>query len=152
MAGNAWAGWTLGRGLALLAAGLVLVVLGQFQEEVFAALARGWQALGGAAAPAATPGLSQHQLPLSVLYHLLYAAASVVVLHLLLRGRGTWRVVAGFGAALVVGTGLVAAGRLLGWPNASLQGHRLLDFASSPLALLAGYALAYFGPGPVRAA
>ncbi|MGI4835319.1 MAG: XrtX-associated membrane protein [Janthinobacterium lividum] len=125
--------------------GAVLVLLGQFQELVFAGLARVGQALGQSVALGGTGGLSQHSLLSSVVYHLLYAGASIGALHLLLRGRSTRRVVAGFAAALLVGTGLVAAGRLAAWSNLATQGHLLLDFASSPLALLAGYALASFG-------
>jgi hypothetical protein len=128
----------------------VLVLLGQFQEVVFAGLARAEQALG---LPAAAGGLSQHSLPSSLVYHLLYAGASIGALHLLLRGRGTWRVALGFGAALLLGAGLVVASRLGAGPAVATQGHALLDFASSPLALLAGYALATFGrPGAARPA
>lgn len=139
-AGVRWAGLGFFGGL--------LVLLGQFQEQVFAGLGRlgGVVGLPGALGPAR--GLSQHSLPSSVIYHLLYAGASIGVLHLLLRGRGTWRVVGGFGAALLLGTALVVAGRLAGGAALAAQGHLLLDFASSPLALLAGYALASFGrPG-----
>ncbi|TPG66769.1 hypothetical protein EAH73_08205 [Hymenobacter nivis] len=131
-----------------------MVVLGQFQEEVFAVLTRLWRApgallVGGPGAPTAgAAGLSQHSLPASVTYHLLYAGASAGALHVLLRGRGTRWVVAGFGVALVLGVGLLAAGRAGHWPGATEQGHRLLGLASSPLALLAGYALALLGqPG-----
>jgi len=123
--------------------GGLLVLLGQFQEPVFAWLARVGRVLPATPGPAG--GLSQHSLGSSVIYHLLYAGASIGALHLLLRGRGTRRVALGFGAALLVGTGLVAAGRLAGGPALAMQGHLLLDFASSPLALLAGYALASFG-------
>ncbi|NML65406.1 hypothetical protein HHL22_09340 [Hymenobacter sp. RP-2-7] len=142
---SSWPRWL---GLAFF--GAVLVLLGQFQELVFATLARVGQALGQPAALGSTGGLSQHSLLSSVAYHLLYAGASIGALHLLLRGRGTRRVAAGFAAALLAGTGLVAAGRLAAWPALATQGHLLLDFASSPLALLAGYALASFGRPPSR--
>lgn len=134
--------WWHWPGLAGCAA--TLVVLGQFQEQVFAWLARGLRAVG--AASTGTLGLSQHSLPASLCYHLLYAGASVGVLHVLLRGRGTRRIVVGFVGALVLGVALLAAGRLAPWPALASQGHLLLDFASSPLALLAGYALAALGP------
>ncbi|WP_236943119.1 hypothetical protein [Hymenobacter sp. PAMC 26628] len=119
----------------------MLVLLGQFQEEVFTVLTRAWWAAG---APGA-PGLSQHGLPASVTYHLLYAGASAGALHVLLRGRGTRWVVGGFSAALVAGLGLLAWGHAAHWPVATEQGHLLISAASSPLALLAGYALALLG-------
>ena len=145
-----WARW-----LALAFFGVVLVVLGQFQEEVFAVLTRAWRAAGALvsgpwSSTAGAPGLSQHSLPASVTYHLMYAGASAGALHVLLRGRGTRWVVGGFGAALVVGLGLLALGRAGHWPVATEQGHLLISAASSPLALLAGYALALLSP-PVAA-
>lgn len=142
-----WTHW-----LALAFFAVVLVVLGQFQEEVFAVLTHLWRApgalVGGAVPTPGAPGLSQHSLPASVTYHLLYAGASAGALHVLLRGRGTRWVVGGFGVALVLGVGLLAAGRAGHWPTATEQGHLLIGAASSPLALLAGYALALLGqPG-----
>ncbi len=141
---RSWAHW-----LALVFFAVVLVVLGQFQEEVFAVLTRAWRvpgALVGVAGPVAgAPGLSQHSLPASVTYHLLYAGASAGALHVLLRGRGTRWVVGGFVVALVLGVGLLASGRAGHWPVATEQGHLLIGAASSPLALLAGYALALLG-------
>jgi hypothetical protein len=135
---RSWAHW-----LALVFFAVVLVVLGQFQEEVFAVLTRLWGPFVGAPVPTpGAPGLSQHSLPASVTYHLLYAGASAGALHVLLRGRGTRWVVGGFGVALVLGVGLLAGGRAGHWPVATEQGHLLISAASSPLALLAGYALA----------
>lgn len=145
-----WTHW-----LALVFFGVVLVLLGQFQEEVFVVLVRAWRAAGalvGWAGPAAgPPGLSQHSLPASVTYHLLYAGASTGALHVLLRGRGTRWIVGGFAAALATGLGLLACGHTAHWPVATEQGHLLISAASSPLALLAGYALALLDQ-PVAAA
>ncbi len=144
-----WSHW-----LGLAACGLVLLLLGQFQEVVFTWLAHGGQAVGAlvgqrsAFSSPAAHGLSQHSLPASITYHLLYAGATVGALHVLLRGRGTPWIVGGLGAALAAGAGFLAWGSAAHWPSATQQGYLLMDLASSPLALLAGYALATLGQRP----
>lgn len=136
-----WAHW-----LALAFFGVVLVFLGQFQEAIFEVLTRGWNAVGalvGWAGLTTAPG--QRSMPASATYHLAYTGATAAALHLLLRGRGTPWVLGGFGVALAVGLGLLAWGHAAHWPGATEQGHLFVSVASSPLALLAGYALALVG-------
>ncbi|MGI4887398.1 MAG: XrtX-associated membrane protein [Janthinobacterium lividum] len=136
-----WAHW-----LALAFFGAVLVLLGQFQEAIFVELTRGWNAVGalvGWAGLITAPGL--RSMPASATYHLAYTAATAAALHLLLRGRGTPWVLGGFGAVLAAGLGLLAWGHAAHWPGATERGHLLISVVSSPLALLAGYALALLG-------
>jgi len=126
--------------------GLLLFALGQFQESVFALLMRLWQqmlhlsgqAAGGTMAP---NGLSKHGLPVGITYRLLYCGLSVLILHVLLRGRRTWWIAGGYGVALTVGMVLLLVGKLAGWPLALSKGYYVLGLVCSPLPLLVGYML-----------
>ncbi|MEJ7665229.1 MAG: hypothetical protein WKG07_39740 [Hymenobacter sp.] len=105
-----------GRLLAALGLGLGLFALGQFDETVFAALTRGWQAvlgsLGSAAQPLVQPsGLSTHGVVVGLTYRLLYVLVSIVLLHVLLRGRHTRALVLGYAVAFVLSLALLLFGQ-----------------------------------------
>lgn len=132
--------------LAALGLGLGLFALGQFDETVFAALTRGWQAVLGSLGPTAQPlvqpsGLSTHGVVVGLTYRLLYVLVSIMLLHVLLRGRHTRALVLGYAGAFVLSLALLLFGQRTGWVGATVQGHRLLDVLSSPLALLLFYGL-----------
>lgn len=127
-----------------LALGLALFGLGQFDEPVFGVLSRGWQAVVGGIGPAAQwlvqpSGLSTHGLVVGLTYRLLYMGVSITLLHVLLRGRHTHAIVLGYALALGLILGLLLLGQRADW--AAVQGHRLLNLISSPLALLLLYGL-----------
>ena len=126
----------------------LLLGLGLFEEEVFAALGHLWHPAG---APAAVPGLTTHGWPVAISYRLLYAVLNVALLHLLLRGRYTVAAVLGYAAGYVAGAGLLWLGQRAGLPMASLTGHRVLDVLSSPLPVMFAYPLALLA-GPRTAA
>lgn len=123
--------------MALLVA--LLLGLGLFEEEVFAALGRLWHPGG---APAAVPGITTHGLPVAISYRLLYAVLNVALLRVLLRGRYTKAAVVAYAAGYVAGAGLLWLGQRAGGPIASLTGHRVLDVLSSPLPVMFAYPLA----------
>ncbi|AMJ65623.1 XrtX-associated membrane protein [Hymenobacter sp. PAMC 26628] len=125
----------------LLVAALValLLGLGLFEAEVFAALGHLWHPGG---APAAVPGITTHGLPVAISYRLLYAMLNVALLHLLLHGRYTVAAVVAYAVGYVAGAGLLWLGQRAGLPIASLTGHRVLDVLSSPLPVMFAYPLA----------
>lgn len=137
----------------LLVAVLValLLGLGLFEAEVFAALGRLWHPGG---APVAVPGITTHGWAVAISYRLLYAGLNVALLHLLLRGRCTAAALAGYAAGYAAGAGLLWLGQRAGGPVASVTGHRLLDVLSSPLPVMFAYPLALLAgsraaaPGP----
>ena len=132
---------------AALGLGLVLFGLGQFDEVVFAGLTRGWQAglvqLGPAAQRLMQPsGLSTHGVLVGLSYRLLYVLVSLLLLQVLLRGRHTRASALAYALAFGLSLGLLLLGQRAGLAGAAVQGHRLLDLLSSPLALLLLYGLA----------
>ena len=136
--------WRLPVALGL---GLVLFGLGQFDEFVFAGLTRGWQAglaqLGPAAQRLMQPsGLSTHGVAVGLSYRLLYVLVSLLLLHVLLRGHHTRASALAYALAFGLSLGLLLLGQRAGLAGAAVQGHRLLDLLSSPLALLLLYGLA----------
>ncbi|WP_239691926.1 XrtX-associated membrane protein [Hymenobacter coccineus] len=123
----------------------LLLGLGLFEEEVFAALGHLWHPGG---APVAVPGLTTHGWAVAISYRLLYAVLNVALLHLLLRGRYTVAAVLGYAAGYVAGAGLLWLGQRASLPFAALTGHRVLDVLSSPLPVMFAYPLALLtGPG-----
>ncbi|RIY12422.1 hypothetical protein D0T11_05270 [Hymenobacter rubripertinctus] len=132
--------------MVALALGLTLFGLGQFDEPVFAVLTRTWQAVLGGLGPVAQKlvqpsGLSTHGVVVGLSYRLLYMLVSIGLLHVLLRGRHTRAIGLGYGLAFSLSLALLLLGQQAGWPLASVQGHRLMDLISSPLALLLLYGL-----------
>jgi len=128
---------------------VLLLGLGLFEDEVFAALGRLWHPGGGA--PAAVSGLTTHGLPVAISYRLLYAALNVALLHLLLRGRATKAAVAGYAVGYAAGAGLLLLGHRAGLPGATVMAHRLLDVLSSPLPIMVAYPLALLDrPSPAH--
>lgn len=133
-------------GLAIL-----LLLLGQFEEVVFAKLTQLWQViLNGLAFPASqsVSQLSTHTLPVAVSYRLLYASISVLALHLLLRGRGTFLIANSYIIALVVSFLLLLLGQRAAFPFATQQAHQLIDLVCSPLAIAFVYTLATLSKRP----
>jgi hypothetical protein len=138
--------------LALVALGLALFGLGQFDEAIFAGLSAGWQGLVasvGGTPSGVVPGLSTHALPVALSYRLLYTGVSIGFLHVALHGRGTKWLAISYAVALTLSMGLLLLGQLASLPLASAQAHRLLDVVCSPLALLCGYALFTLGHRPL---
>ena len=133
------------RRLVIVGLALFLFCLGQFQELVFTGLTTGWQAvqqaLGLSAAGPTGGSLSTHGLVVGLTYRLLYVLLSILLLHLLIRGRGTRFVVVGYVVGLGLSMGLLLLGQRAGLPLATEQGHRLLDLLSSPLAWVLFYGL-----------
>jgi hypothetical protein len=137
------------RGL-LLGLGLLLFALGQFEEAVFAGLTHVWQLVPDALSPAdwrqgQPSGLSTHGLPVGISYRLLYCGLSVLVLHVLLRGRTTRLVAMSYASALLLSWLLLLLGQRMSSILASEQGHRLLDLLCSPLPMLLAYAITIVG-------
>jgi hypothetical protein len=140
--------------LALVALGLALFGLGQFDEAIFAGLSAGWRGLVmsvGGTHQGVVPGLSTHALPVALSYRLLYTGVSVGFLHVALHGRSTKWLAGSYAVALTLSMGLLLVGQLSSLPQASAQAHRLLDVVCSPLALLCGYALFTLGHRPLVA-
>ncbi|MFD1469913.1 XrtX-associated membrane protein [Hymenobacter caeli] len=139
------------RWLALLGLAGLLFLMGECDEAIYAGLARGWHGalavVGRAdwAAAGSTPGLSQHGWPVAMSYRLLYFGLNVLTLHVLLRGRGTRAITAGYGAALVLCLALVLGGYAAHLPWLASQGHLLLGIVCSPLALMLIYGSAALG-------
>jgi hypothetical protein len=131
------------RGL-LLGLGLLLFALGQFQDAVFAGLMYAWQLVPGGT-KSAGQGLSTHGLPVGISYRLLYCGLSTLTLHILLHGRATRLVAAGYALTLLASMLLLLLGQRMTLPLASEQGHRLLDLICSPLPLLLVYAIIIAG-------
>ncbi|MBO3273339.1 XrtX-associated membrane protein [Hymenobacter defluvii] len=135
------------RRVLLLAVGLALFLFGQFEERVFTWLTSGWQVLfslvghpeWGVTSHAVVSNISTHGLPVASSYRLLYCSLSVLLLHLLLRGRHTRWIAGGYGATLTVGLVLLLLGHLVNMPFASRQGHFLIDLACSLEAVLLTY-------------
>ncbi|WP_157541090.1 XrtX-associated membrane protein [Hymenobacter aerophilus] len=132
--------------MVAVALGLALFGLGQFDEPLFAVLTRGWQTVLGGLGPAAQrlgqpSGLSTHGVVVGLSYRLLYMLVSVALLHVLLRGRHARAIVVGYGLAFGLSLALLLLGQRAGGAWAAVQGHRLLDLISSPLALLLLYGL-----------
>jgi hypothetical protein len=138
--------------LVLVALGLALFGLGQFDEAIFAGLSAGWRGLVasvGGTPSAVVPGLSTHALPVALSYRLLYTGVSIGFLHVALHGRGAKWLAISYAVALTLSMGLLSLGQLASLPLASAQAHRLLDIVCSPLALLCGYALFTLGHRPL---
>jgi len=134
----------------LLGLGLLLFALGQFQDAVFAGLTYAWHFLPNGTGPAdgsqtQPPGLSTHGLPIGISYRLLCCGLSTLILHVLLRGRATRLVAAGYTLALLASLLLLLLGQRMSLPLASEQGHRLLDLICSPLPMLLAYAMTMVG-------
>ncbi|WP_019946927.1 XrtX-associated membrane protein [Hymenobacter aerophilus] len=132
--------------MVALALGLVLFGLGQFDEPVFTVLTRGWQAVVGGLGPTAQrlvqpSGLSTHGVIVGLTYRLLYMLVSIALLHVLLRGRHTRAIVLGYALAFGLSLALLLLGQRGGVEWAAVQGHRLMDLISAPLALLLLYGL-----------
>ncbi len=135
-----------GRLAGAVGLGLALFGMGQFDEGVFALLTRAWQdvlsGLGPAQAQWVEPsGLSTHGVLVGLSYRLLYILLSIALLHVLLRGRHTRAIALGYGLAFGLSLVLLLLGQRAGLPLVSVQGHRLLDLLSSPLALVLLYGL-----------
>ncbi len=136
-----------GRLLAALALGLALFALGQFDESVFTALTHGWQVVLGGLGPVAQrlvqpSGLSTHGVLVGLTYRLIYIVVSLVLLHVLLRGRHLRAIALGYALLFALSLVLLLLGQRAGWAFATVQGHRLMDLLSSPLGLLLLYGLA----------
>jgi len=130
-------------GAALL---LTLALFSTYQNQVTAALSAAWSnALATGPAwlhrlPGATPGngdvpdnVTHLALPVGAAYLGLFVATALLAMRLLLPARG-WRVVWRCYASIVlVGVGLLAAGRLSGIPQANLLGRMALDLLVSLL-------------------
>lgn len=124
-----------------------LLSLGLFEADVFAVLGQLWHPGG---APVAVPGLTAHGLPVAISYRLFYALLNLALVRLLLRGRFTKAVGAGYAVGYVLSVGLLVLGQRAALPVAAIAAHRVLDVLSSPLPVLFALPLALLsrrGPG-----
>ena len=131
---------TLGRYLLVAVVLLLLAGLGLFEDAAFAALGELWHP-GRPPAAVAVTHLSSHGLPVAISYRLLYAALSLVLLHLLLRGRCTRPATLGYATGLAGSGVLLLLAKHVGLPTA-LMAHHLLDTLASPLPIMLVYPLA----------
>lgn len=135
-----WPRWA-----ALAGLGLLLFLIGQFDDSVYAGLTRGWRAVLAAvgqpewAVASRAPDISVHSWPVALSYRLLYCGLTVLTLHVLLQGRGTRWIVLGFGAVLAACLLLLLAGHVARLPWLTQQVHSLLNTVCSLQALMVIY-------------
>ena len=142
------------RRAALVGLGLLLFLMGQFDDSIYAGLTRGWRAVLSLvgrpewATTSSTPGISVHSWPVATSYRLLYFGLTILTLHVLLHGRATRWIAIGYGALLAACLLLLLGGHIARLPWLTEHVHSLLNTVCSLQALMVIYASAALGLRP----